>query len=128
MVTEATETKKPTAEKKARAVKEQYTPNFPELVATPNCTLYRKSNVNFDHPGVEVISYCMIFAEGEQMRKYCFNTYNGTTGKRGEPLHVAEFVEDKPIAGAKKPRPWYAVKDADKTKAKLEKDGYEVVT
>jgi len=119
---------KPSAEKKAKPVKEQFTPDMDALKALPNCELWRKGNVNFDHPGVEVLSYCLLFVNEASSRKYCFNTYNGTTGKRGEKLHTDEFIADEPVAGAKKERPWYAVKDVTKTKAKLEKDGYELIS
>ena len=129
MTTETTTTVKtknpaPSA-KKAKPVKELFTPDIDALKALENCELWKKG-ANFDHPSVGVVTYCLLFDAGDKSRKYCFNTYNGTTGKRGEPLHTDEFLKDVVVAGAKKERPWYTVADLEKTKAKLEKDGYEL--
>lgn len=126
--TRAKKAEKPTAEKKVKTVKEAFTPDIDALKSIPACQLWRKSNVDFDHPSVEVKSYCLLLEDGDNSRKLCFNTYNGTTGKRGECLHLDSFLTNTPVPDAKKDRPWYVVKDVAKTKAKLERDGYELVS
>ena len=57
-------------------------------------------------------------------RKLCFNTYNGTLGKRGNSLPVTAFQNDEMPEGK---RLWFHVKNADKQRQKLLKDGYERV-
>ena len=123
-------TKKKEKSKVAREPKparEPITPDLDAIAALPKCELWVKRGVKFDHPSIDVQSHTILYT-GDNPRKYCFNTYNGTLGKRAEPLPIDEFVQNKAITNAKGHCPWYEVKDLDKIRAKLEKDGYERVT
>jgi hypothetical protein len=125
--TETAETK-PKAEKKPKAPKpappEPVKVDFAALIARDDCELWTKRNVKFDHPGVDVKAHALLFT-GDEPRKLCFNTYDDKLGKKSPPLPVTEFVEDKEVPNAKRPKPWFAVKDLAKTRAKLTRDGYE---
>lgn len=131
MVDTATKTK-PTNKKKektkvvreSKPPREPITPDIDGMRALENCELWVKKGVKFDHPSIDVRSYTLLWT-GDKPRKYCFNTYNGTLGKNGEPLPIEHFLEDKPIKEAKNHRPWYSIPDLAKVRAKLEKDGYE---
>lgn len=120
--------KKPKADKPKteKLIKNEPEPIIPDLDAykqLPNCELWVKTGVRFDHPTIDVKSYVLLL-ESSKPRKLCFNTYNDTLGKKGEPLPVENFVEDKPVKGARSTTPWYYINDVDKTRAKLIKDGY----
>jgi len=117
---------KPKIEKLAKNEAEPITPDLDSYSRLPNCELWVKSGVKFDHPSIDVKSYTLIFV-GDGPRKFCFNTYNGTLGKKGEILPVQNFVDNEPLKGTKNPSPWYSIRDVAKTRAKLEKDGYERV-
>jgi len=127
---ETTEETKPKAEKKAKPpkppVQEPEKVDFAALAALDNCELWTKKNVKFDHPGVDVKAHALLFV-GDEPRKLCFNTYDEKLGKKSPPLPTTEFIEDKEVPNAKRPKPWFAIKDPDKTRAKLTKDGYEQV-
>ena len=120
--------------KTIRAPKADYEPITPDLNAyknLPNCELWVKHGVKFDHPSVDVKSYILLYTRegetGNTPRKYCFNTYNGTLGKKGEVLPIKNFVSNEPLKDTKNASPWYMVRDLAKTRIKLEKDGYERV-
>ena len=120
--------KKPKADrpKTEKLIKNEPEPIIPDLDSykqLPNCELWVKTGVRFDHPTIDVKSYVLLL-ESSKPRKLCFNTYNDTLGKKGEPLPVENFLEDKPVKGARSATPWYYINDADKTRAKLIKDGY----
>lgn len=115
--------KKPVA-KEPKPVREPITPDLDAIKALPNCELWMKLGVKFDHPSIDVRSYTILFT-GDDPRKFCFNTYNGTLGKRAEDLPLKAFVENEQIKNAKGHCPWYTVKDLAKVRAKLEKDGYQ---
>lgn len=134
-MTDATQTKeanKPDTKKKEKAktvkkrqpVREPITPDLDAIQALDNCELWVKAGVKFDHPTINVRSYTILFT-GDNARKFCFNTYNGTLGKRADALPIDNFLADKPIKDAKNQRPWYSVADLDKIRIKLDKDGYE---
>jgi len=114
---------KPKPEKK-KVAKEPVLVDFKALESLDGCELWTKKNVKFDHPEVDVRAHVLLFT-GESPRKYCFNTYNGALGKKSTAIHTDEFIADKPIKGAKKDRPWFAVKDLDKERERLTKNGYE---
>jgi len=132
---EATTKQKPDSIKKEKtkvvrqpkAQREPITPDLDAIRSLENCELWVKLGVKFDHPSIDVRSYTLLYT-GDKPRKYCFNTYNGTLGKRGEPLPIENFVADKPIKDAKSHKPWYSIPDLAKIRAKLVKDGYEVVS
>ncbi len=112
-------------EKPARPEKVVKTPTPVDITAiakTPNCELWTKKNVKFDHARVDVQAHTLLFV-GAAPRKMCFNTYNGTMGKKDIALPIAEFVADKAAKGAK--AAWFAVPDLEKARAKLQKEGYE---
>lgn len=109
---------------KVEKTKQVNTIDLKALAATPNCELWTRKYVKFDHPSMNVQCHTLLFT-GENPRKFCFNTYNETAGKKGVTLPFDEFIKDEPVKGAKKDRPWYAVPDLEKARAKLVKDGYE---
>lgn len=96
-----------------------------KLAGLQNCELYTQTNVKFDQPRLKVHAHTLLYT-GENPRKFCFNTYDGTTGKNGKSLPFEQFVNDQPVEGAKKDRPWYKVADLDKARQKLKSDGYEL--
>lgn len=117
--------KKPQAEKAPKVVRQPATVDLNELAGRENCELWTRKDVKFDHERISVESHTLLFT-GSQPRKFCFNTYNNALGKRAEPLPIEEFIHDKAVKNTKKPKPWYAVADLDKARAKLQKDGYEL--
>lgn len=118
-------TKKPTAAKKEKTVREPIKVNFSELKGLDDCELWTKAHVKFDHPDVDVRAHALLFVDGENSRKLCFNTYDGALGKKSPPLPIDEFIKDGVVKTGKREKPWFAVKDLEKTKTKLAKDGYE---
>lgn len=139
-VKETTETEKPVADKKSGdskpkaekkaskpATREPVRVDFDALKGLANCQLWTKKNVKFDHVDVDVQAHALLFVEGEQPRKLCFNTYDGVLGKKSPPLPIDHFIEDTEVPNAKKPKPWFPIKDLGKAVAKLGKDGYEQI-
>jgi hypothetical protein len=136
--TEETETKlkaeskpkaeaKPKAEPKPRAARqtarEVQKVDFAAIVSLPDCELWTKSGVKFDHVDIDVQSHALLYI-GDSPRKLCFNTYDGALGKKASDLPLEQFQSDTEVADAKRPRPWFDIKDLDKARAKLAKDGY----
>lgn len=76
--------------------------------------LYTKSDINFDHEHVHVLAHVLLVEGPAGVRKFCFNTYNGSLGKKSK-VDVDSFRA--PDAG-------YAVKDLDKERTRLHRDGY----
>lgn len=112
---------KPTSEKKEKPVREQIPVDFDKITEIPGLQLYTKKSVSFDHAKISVAAHVLI-CTNQPMRKLCFNTYDGTLGKKGKPLQLDAFVANQDTEGKK---PWYMVEDLDKTIAKLVRDGYE---
>lgn len=112
--------------KAAKTAKEPVLVDFDELKGTDGCELYSK-NAKFDHAGIDAKAHVLLLVDGDAPRKLCFNTYDGALGKKATGLPVKEFLADKPVAGAKREKPWFAVKDVEKARAKLARDGYEKV-
>lgn len=113
---------KPTPAKKDKPTREPIVIDFENLKKNPDFELWTKKSVQFDHEKIDVQAHVLLFT-GDNPRKLCFNTYDGTLGKKGRPLPTNEFVKDEEVDGKKS---WYAVKDVEKAKAKLTKDGYEL--
>ena len=119
--------KKPSAEKRSRptqVVKPSKTATLADLdkiAAIQHCELWTK-NVQFDHEKFDVKSHVLLYIHG-QPRKFCFNTYNGTLGKRSTDLPLTEFASNTLPVGAKT-KPWYSITDLNKVRDKLIKDGY----
>lgn len=121
--------KKPSAAKaKKTATKEKKQPvpvDLDALKSLDNCELWSRSDVNFDNVNTDVRAYALLFT-GDSPRKYSFNTYNGSLGRKAKELPVEAFLADTPVETPKgKKKLWYEVKDLDKAREKLTKDGYE---
>lgn len=123
----------PTAEKAVKAVKtpaanqrEVRTLCLKSLANQPGCDLWTKNGVKFDHANVDVKSHALIIG-GSNPRKYCFNTYDGSLGKKAKDLMVAEFLENKFEVSEEsdsKP-PWHYIKgNFEKHLEDLTKKGY----
>ncbi len=108
-------------EKEPKAVRKPTAVDLHALSTTQHCELWSR-NANFDHERVDAVSHTLLYV-GTHPRKFCFNTYNGMLGKNANALPIDSFIHDKPVDGKK---PWYAVADLDKTRAKLQKEGYEL--
>jgi hypothetical protein len=121
--TKASKPKKP--KKEAKPIREPVKVDLAALAGLQDCELWTKKGVKFDHPEVDVNAHVLVFSAGEASRKLCFNSYDGNLGKKSPPLPIDEFLADKEVSGAKRPKPWFQVKDLEKTKTKLGKDGYE---
>lgn len=115
--------KQPTAVKKEKPTREPIVVNFDELKGKKGFELWTKRSVQFDHERIDVQAHVLLIT-GDNARKFCFNTYDGTLGKKGKPIPVDAFLKDGEVEGSDK-KPWYAVKDVEKAKARLIKDGYE---
>lgn len=112
----------------AKAVKEPTPIDFDAMAGLKHCELWTKGNVTFDHERIDVAAHILIYvpAAGHgEPRKLCFNSYNGTLGKKAEELPIEAFVKNEPIKGAKKPTPWFTVNDLEKARAKMTKEGYK---
>jgi len=117
-------TPKPKTEKKERpprVVREPHKPDLAAIAALPNCELWTQGQVTFDHAKFDVAAHVLLYAgdnNGICPRKLCFNTYNGTTGKKGDELPIEGFLKGEKVSGS------YTVQDIDKAREKLTKDGY----
>lgn len=89
------------------------------LTKFANCTLYTKRNIKFDHERIDVQAHVLLYDNSQEARKLCFNTYNGTLGKKITELPVQDFVDGKESAR------FFKVTDVSKLKEKLKKEGYE---
>jgi hypothetical protein len=93
--------------------------DFAKLSQTPHVEVWTKKNIQFDHAKMDVRAHVLLFV-GENPRKMCFNSYDGSAGKK----NVLPF--DDFVAGAKTDKKsWYDVKDVQKTRDKLLNSGYE---
>ena len=113
--------KKELVAKKAKPVRKAIIVNLDNIAKTKHCELWTKI-VPFDHDKFDVQSHALIYTYTVP-RKMCFNTYNGTLGKKSEPLPIEEFTQDTPVAGKKL---WYPVASLEKERNKLMKEGYEL--
>lgn len=113
--------KPPKPPKEPRVAKEAVKIDFGAVSSVPNCELWTKSNVRFDHERIDVKAHVLIFT-GEGQRKMCFNTYNSTLGQKGGNLPMDEFLADSTPATGKKS--WFPVSDVEKLRAQLSKTGY----
>ena len=114
----ATKEKKEKTPRAPKEVKEPIKADIDQLLVLDDCELWAKP-VKFDHPGVDVLSYVLLHTDDEEPRKLCFNTYDGTLGKKGKPLPIDEFVANKHKTNI------FAVKDLVKERTKLVNSGYE---
>lgn len=86
-----------------------------KLASTKDCELWTKESVQFNHQRVAVASHVLIFT-GEEPRKVCFNTYDGTLGKSGKQINVDAFVANDTESLS---QPVYAVKNLEKERKTL---------
>lgn len=105
--------------------REPITVDLNAMAKLPHCELYTKSNVKFDHHSIDVKAHVLLCV-GTNPRKLCFNTYNGTLGKKATELPIDAFVKGETVKTGKKDTPWFPVPDLDKARTKLQKDGYEL--
>lgn len=127
------EKKKPTAEKKqvvkpekpVRVVQEPIRVDFGAIKSLRGCQLWTKKTVKFDHVEIDVQAHALLFVDGDAPRKLCFNTYDGTLGKKSPPIPIEHFVADTNVPDSKKAKPWFPIKDLAKAIIRLGKDGYE---
>lgn len=98
----------PKIEKAEKAAKQPIVVDLEAIANTPHCELWTKKGVKFDHERVNVQAHTLLYV-GNNPRKLCFNTYNGTIGKKTEELPIQQFVKNQPVTGNKKV--WYAIKD-----------------
>lgn len=56
--------------------------------------VWTREGVEFDYPSYDVKAHVLVIADGENSRKLCFNSYNGTWGKknRSDDLHL--FIQN----------------------------------
>ncbi len=123
-------THKPAARTKTKAKAKVKKPATPKVAKEPILVdleaiakigaLWCKSNVKFDHPNVDLKAYVLIVTHttngSPDYRKFCFNTYNGTMGKKAtEPVDMDVFKDHN--SGT-------AIPNLEKVTTKLTKDGY----
>lgn len=120
-VTEATENTRKRTQKNAPAPKPV---DMLRLSGARNCQLWTKANIRFDHVGIDVKAHIMLFIDGENSKKFCFNTYDGALGKKskGLPFEIDDSGEITIVDSTA----WFHVKDVQKAIAKFTKDGYEL--
>ena len=85
-----------------------------------------KDSINFDHPKIQVKTIAILL-DGP-LRKLCFNTYDGTLGKKAKDLstlRLEEFKKDEPVGG--KPVGYRPKRTIQDERAQLEKSGYKLV-
>lgn len=110
--------------KKDKAVKEtvvQAPIDFKSIVHIEGIKLYTKRNVSFDHPTVDVQSHVIICTLTDPPRKLCFNSYNGTLGKKQQSLPINELING--VESTK----FFSIKDLAATEKQLLRTGYEEV-
>jgi hypothetical protein len=130
IVNKKTKSTKPKAEKKMSKPATGQEPtkiNLFEMAKSSNLELWTKRSVKFDHVEVDVQAHALLFI-GDNPRKLCFNTYDGTLGKKTKSLPVEQFIKDEEVITDKKPahKPWFPIKDLEKARVQLKKNGYEL--
>jgi hypothetical protein len=95
-----------------------------KLSGARNCQLWTKNNIRFDHVGIDVKAHVILFIDGENSKKFCFNTYDGALGKKSKGLPFE--IDDNGEISIVDSTVWFHVKDVQKAIAKFTKDGYEL--
>lgn len=88
--------------------------------------LWSKDKVQFDHPTIDVKAFVLL--ADTPARKVCFNTYDGTLGKKAKnlaALKLENFRDHNPDDG--KVVGYVLKRTLDEERKKLEKDGYTKV-
>lgn len=83
--------------------------------------LWTKSQIKFDDPNTDVRAHVLIIT-GDAPRKLCFNTYNGTLGKKGNTLPLEDFVNGTSVTKAT----WYNIKNLESARKTLQDGGFEL--
>jgi hypothetical protein len=86
----------------------------------PNCMLFTKKGIRFDHERIDVRAHVLLCID-DNPRKMCFNTYNGQLGKDKKSPDFDGFC-----AGADG-KNFYKVACVVKEQKKLLKQGYEKI-
>jgi len=85
--------------------------------------IWTKAGVEFDYPGFDVKAHILLIEAGADSRKLCFNSYNGTWGKKSKDEDLQLFLTNQRGPGNKVIG--YFVKGTlDQERRKLEKSGY----
>lgn len=113
--------KSKTESKVKTAKKQQYVAiNF--AVLSKAGELWTKHDIEFDYPEFEVKAHVLIIKCGEQYRKICFNSYNGTWGKTSREEEMKIFLANGRSETGK--AYGYPVGNIDKEHNKLRVNGY----
>lgn len=119
---------KPKAEKKMTTTntKEVQKIDLSAIAKNTDLELWTKKSVKFDHVEVDVQAHALLFI-GNNPRKLCFNTYDGALGKKASSLPIEAFIADQDVTTSDKAahKPWFYIKDLEKARAQLKKNGYE---
>lgn len=86
--------------------------------------LWTKPQLPFDHVTMDVRAHVLL--ADDPVRKLCFNTYDGTLGKKKkvEDLHLESFRDNKPVQGK---RHWHLLKGTlEEARQHLQKKGYSL--
>ena len=113
-------------EKPMKAVVEQKPLDFQSIVSIEGIKLYTKKNVTFDHPKVDVKAHVIICTLTEPPRKLCFNTYNGTLGKKQASESQTGLPLNELMNGGENSK-FFSVKDLAAEEKRLTRNGYEEV-
>ena len=96
------------------------------LVATFGTELWTNNNLKFSDPKTDAKAHALL-AENP-LRKLCFNTYNGTLGKRhGDPiaiLHLHEFLQGVELPKTIGIMVYHLKGTIEQARMKLKKSGY----
>ena len=122
MVTEATAVNAPEAVNTPEAASTPIAVVDLEEIKKHGVELWTKPQLHFDHAKMDVRAHVLL--ADDPIRKLCFNTYDGTLGKKKvlKDLHLAEFQASTPVQGKKL---WHEPKGTlDDARQHLEKKGY----
>ena len=97
-------------------------------VATFGDELWTNNNLKFSDPKTDAKAHALISVRDGVVRKLCFNTYNGTLGKRkGDPvelLHLQDFKDGKELPKDNGVMIYVLKGTLEQARAKLKKSGY----
>lgn len=85
------------ASNRIKLPKEPLTIDFATLKAKGE--LWSKSGIRFDYPEFAVLAHALLVTVKGVTRKYCFNSYNGTWGKKSKQKEIEAFINNQPHNG-----------------------------
>jgi hypothetical protein len=91
-----------------------------KIATTKDCELWSKTSIQFNHESITVISHALLYV-GDNPRKMCWNTYDGTMGKKHREINIEAFVTNDE---QNKSHTIYQIKDIESERKRLEKKGY----